>query len=287
MNDSNLSEQQPEEQHPGEVQQSPESVQEETFEPLLDQQKAEKILLALLFVSDSPVPVEKIVPVFESEVPETPRGQQQRDKLALRLAEEIEGLLNGLAGRLAEEDGPFQIAEVAGGYQLCTKEELGLYIDRFFERRRKSTLSGAALETLAIIAYQQPMTRAELEAMRGVNVDHMVHSLLEKRLIRVAGRKDVPGKPFMYRTTKFFLEYFGLSSLQELPKADDLREALERGTDPSRQSEMADVGFRESEDQYNFDNMPEEEEPFEENNEPSDPPTSEDEFEDDHFDDES
>ena len=216
----------------GAEQERSEQLDEEDAPPLLDREMTEEILLALLFVNEDPVPLDKLLPVFEEET-ETPPPKKQEDLNAFRkrLANEIQGVLQDLEARLQDQHGPLQIAEVAGGYQLCTKPEYASYIDRFFERRKKGGLSGAALETLAIIAYRQPVTRAELEAMRGVNVDYIVHSLLEKRLIRISGRKDVIGRPFLYKTTKFFLEYFGLSSLKELPKSEELREAFDRGED--------------------------------------------------------
>ncbi len=210
---------------------------DEENSPLLDPDQLDRVLLSLLFVADNSVPVQRFLPVFETEANLiAPKNERERKELELQLIDEIVAGLERIAARFeTDESSPLQLVEIAGGYQLCTKPEMSVHIDRFFERRKRATLSGAALETLAIIAYQQPITRAELEAIRGVNVDYIVHSLLERRLIRVAGRKDAPGKPFMYRTTRFFLEYFGLGSLDDLPQVDELREAFSR--EPSEQQE--------------------------------------------------
>jgi segregation and condensation protein B len=114
---------------------------------------------------------------------------------------------------------------------MCTKADVSPYLDKFREKQRRSTLSGAALETLAIIAYKQPITRLEAEAIRGVSIEGVIHTLLERRLVKIAGRKDVPGKPFLYRTTKEFLEHFGLNSLKDLPPIEELETLLKHYTE--------------------------------------------------------
>ncbi|MCA9437436.1 MAG: SMC-Scp complex subunit ScpB, partial [Candidatus Omnitrophica bacterium] len=129
----------------------------------------------------------------------------------------------------------------AGGLLLATKHDLAEQVDKLLERRKKRTLSQAALETLAIIAYRQPITRAEIEAIRGVNVDSMVHTLLQRRLIKISGRKDVPGQPFMYRVTKQFLNHFGLRDLGELPKIDEISQALAEAEGEEDDEESASI----------------------------------------------
>lgn len=111
------------------------------------------------------------------------------------------------------------IREVAGGFQLVTRPELADYIEKLLAPRSRG-LSHAALETLAIIAYRQPVTRAEIEAVRGVNVDRILDNLLERRLIREAGRREGPGRPILYGTTQEFLAYFGLNDLSQLPPVE-------------------------------------------------------------------
>ncbi len=166
-------------------------------------------LEALLFVSEEPQSLMRLA----EAIPDVSRDEVQQ-ALAV-LAEEYKDSRYGL-----------DLVEVAGGFQVCTKPDYADSINRLFERRRKRTLSKPALETLAIVAYKQPITRAEMEAIRGVNVDGAIHTLLERRLIKIGGRKEVPGKPFFYRTTKSFLQYFGLKSLSELPKVDDIAQGL-------------------------------------------------------------
>lgn len=124
-----------------------------------------------------------------------------------------------------------QIQAVAGGYQLCTRPELAPYVQQFLRLDHREPLSQAALETLAIVAYRQPITRAEIEAVRGVRSDHVIDRLLERHLIRELGRKPVLGRPILYGTTEGFLRYFGLKDLADLPalEGDDPRRALTNG----------------------------------------------------------
>ena len=130
-----------------------------------------------------------------------------------------------------------QILEVADGYQLCTRHEFNEWIRKFLKLDRSSRLSQPSLDTLSIIAYKQPLTRQEVDDIRGVDSSGVVKTLLEKKVIGPAGRKKVPGRPIMYRTTQKFLEYFGLKDLSDLPTLEDLKEELE-GDDPPLQSKI-------------------------------------------------
>ena len=130
-----------------------------------------------------------------------------------------------------------QILEVADGYQLCTRHEFNEWIRKFLKLDRSSRLSQPSLDTLSIIAYKQPLTRQEVDDIRGVDSSGVVKTLLEKKVIGPAGRKKVPGRPIMYRTTQKFLEYFGLKDLSDLPTLEDLKEELE-GDDPPLQSQI-------------------------------------------------
>jgi len=156
---------------------------------------------------------------------------------AARLAEivpgceagEVKDLVNVLNTEYAEQDRSFEIWEVAGGFQIRTRAEFSGYLQKL-QRERALRLSQAALETLAIIAYRQPVTRAEIEDVRGVDVGATVKSLLERHLIRIAGQREVPGRPMLYGTTRRFLEIFGLESLKNLPTLRELDElAREQG----------------------------------------------------------
>jgi segregation and condensation protein B len=168
---------------------------------------------ALIFVSGDPVPIKRLQDVLEIEE-----------------EEEIKQLIDTLSNRYLETGSGIQILEVAGGYQLRTRPTYSELVNRFLERKRKTTLSGPAMETLAIIAYKQPITRAEMEAIRGVAVDGVLKSLLDKRLIKVAGVKEVPGRPNLYRTTKRFLEYFGIKSLKDLPPIEEIEKTYSSST---------------------------------------------------------
>jgi segregation and condensation protein B len=159
-------------------------------------------LEALLFASDAPLELARIGEVLDL-APDEARAALD----ALRVACETPG--RGLA-----------VVEVGGGYRLVTRPELAPVLLRLQRLRLKSRLSRAALETLAIVAYRQPISRPEIEQLRGVSADAVVTHLLERRLVRVVGRKETPGRPILYGTTRDFLEHFGLRDLAELPPFD-------------------------------------------------------------------
>jgi segregation and condensation protein B len=174
----------------------------------MDRESRKRIVEALVLGAPEPVSAEKIADV----VP----GLDADDARALVLE----------LGREYEEQGrAFEIWEVAGGYQLRTRPEYASYL-RLLHRERPLRLSRAALETLAVVAYRQPVTRAEIEAVRGVEVDAVIRSLLERQLVRIAGHREVPGRPMLYATTKRFLEVFGLGRLEDLPTLREMEELL-------------------------------------------------------------
>lgn len=154
---------------------------------------------AILFVAEEPVSPEKIAEVAGVEV-----------KTVRQAITELKKFYD------APEHG-LQILEIARGYQMGTKPELAAALEKMFKGESRFSLSQAALETLAIIAYRQPVTRVEIEAIRGVKVDGVLETLSKRRFIRSMGRKDVPGRPILYGTTREFLKYFGLKDLSELP----------------------------------------------------------------------
>ena len=125
-----------------------------------------------------------------------------------------------------ERPGGLQLVEVAGGYQIVTKPELHEWVRRLFHERTTQKLSVASLETLAVIAYKQPVTAPEISEIRGVNAVGVLGTLVERRLVKVVGRKQVVGRPFLYGTTREFLERFGLNDLADLPKVEDMSELL-------------------------------------------------------------
>ncbi|MDQ6654941.1 MAG: SMC-Scp complex subunit ScpB, partial [Verrucomicrobiota bacterium] len=122
-----------------------------------------------------------------------------------------------------EQQHAFQLIEKADGWQLASDPAYATWVRQLFPAAKPQRLSAPALETLAIVAYRQPITRADIEAVRGVAVDGMLQSLMERGLVKIAGRAEVPGRPLLYETTQFFLEHFGLRNLDELPNADELR----------------------------------------------------------------
>ncbi|NLY90438.1 MAG: SMC-Scp complex subunit ScpB [Firmicutes bacterium] len=165
--------------------------------------QAKAVLEALIFASSEPVTVKEMSIITELN------------------EETVRILLFELAQEYNDQQRGIQLMEVAGGYQLVTKPEMAVYLEKLKKVPRQVPLSQAALETLAIIAYKQPITRAEIETIRGVRVDSSLTTLLEKGLIEETGRKEGPGRPILYGTTKEFLKYFGLNSLDELPIVDD------------------------------------------------------------------
>lgn len=129
--------------------------------------------------------------------------------------------INQYEQRLAETG--MQLVSVAGGYRLATREQFAPWISAMFDEAKPPRLSGPALETLAVIAYRQPISRAEIEAVRGVAVGGVLETLVDRGVIRVAGRADVPGRPLIYETTLYFLEHFGLRDLSDLPNVEELK----------------------------------------------------------------
>ena len=160
---------------------------------------------ALLFVSDKPIVLDQFKTVF----PE------------LKPAELIE-LIKQLQEEYVNRQAGMMIVDIAGGWQMLSNSQAAGYIREFYKTKSKEKLSRPSLESLAIIAYKQPVSRADLEIIRGVNCDGTVAHLLNKGLIEIIGRKEVPGRPFLYGTTKSFLEYFGLKTLEDLPKLENL-----------------------------------------------------------------
>jgi segregation and condensation protein B len=161
------------------------------------------VVEALLFASDIPLEAERIREVLDLENPAD----------AAVLVEE-------LRARYAAADRALAIVEVGGGYRMVTRPEIAPWLVRLARSRTKARLSRPALETLAIVAYRQPVSRPEVDAVRGVNSDAVLENLLERRLIRIAGRKEAPGRPFLYETTREFLIAFGLRDLGDLPKVE-------------------------------------------------------------------
>jgi segregation and condensation protein B len=161
------------------------------------------VVEALLFASDTPVEAGRIQEVLDLESAAAARE-----------------LVESLRGRLDSEGRALQVVEVGGGFRLVTRPEVAPWLVKLARSRTRSRLSRPALETLAIIGYRQPVSRPEVDAIRGVNSDAVLENLLERRMIRIAGRKESPGRPFLYETTREFLVAFGLRDLGDLPKVE-------------------------------------------------------------------
>jgi segregation and condensation protein B len=167
------------------------------------------IVEALIFASPEPITFKALVKLLETE---------QADDVRAAVAE--------LTRRYEARGGGLQLLEVAGGYQIVTRPELHEWVRRMFHERTTQKLSVQALETLAVIAYKQPVTAAEITDIRGVNTSGVIGTLLERGLVKIAGRKQVVGRPFLYATTRDFLDRFGLRDLNDLPKVEDMAETL-------------------------------------------------------------
>jgi len=158
---------------------------------------------ALLFASETPVEADRI-----------------QEVLRLDSAGEARELVRELMSRLDARGSSLQVIEVGGGYRLVTRPEVAPWLMKLARSRTRSRLSRSALETLAIVAYRQPVSRPDIDAVRGVNSEAVLDNLLDRRMIRIAGRKDSPGRPFLYETTRDFLVAFGLRDLADLPKVE-------------------------------------------------------------------
>ena len=148
-------------------------------------------------------------------------------------------LIDRLNAAYDQSGSPFRVERVATGYQLLTRPEYARWLGRLHQRQSELKLTPPALETLTILAYRQPMTRADLEALRGVQCTDILKMLMERGLVRIAGEDDSLGRPFLYETTRKFLETFGLRSLDDLPQAKDLRFRRESFGDSAEESEAA------------------------------------------------
>jgi segregation and condensation protein B len=171
-----------------------------------------KIVEALIFASDSPITENRIKNVI----------QELDAKQLSEIIEELNSAYN-------QNDHAFQIVQLAGGFQFVTRPEYAQYIKQYYKGRSKSKLSRAALETLAIIAFKQPISRPEIDAIRGVNSDGVVKNLLERNLIYISGRSEQIGRALLYTTTPEFLQYFGVNDISDLPKPKEIEELLGSG----------------------------------------------------------
>ena len=176
----------------------------------VDEAQAKRVVEAILFATSKPVTV--------AEIKRSLKGYG---------ASKIEGFVRELQAEYERDGRSFRINEIAGGYELSTQPEYAPWIVKLEIQKKAKQATQSALETLSILAYKQPVTRAEIEELRGVDVSGVVSTLLEKNLIKIVGRKEVPGRPYLYGTTDKFLEHFGLKSLNELPNISEIKSLVE------------------------------------------------------------
>jgi len=181
----------------------------------LQPEERKRVLEALLFAAEGPVTIEMFAECLPAEDP----AVLQDDLVALGQDYDQQGV-------------SFELVRIAGGFQICTRERWATWVARFQRGSRKVRLSRAAVETLAIIAYRQPITRSEMEDIRGVDSGAVLHTLLERNLITIKGRSKAVGRPLLYATTGDFLEYFGLDRLEDLPRLDEIESILKEREEP-------------------------------------------------------
>lgn len=167
---------------------------------------------ALIFVSEQAISKREIKAVLEEQF------ERNIEK------EDIDELLEVLKLKYEHEDFAFAIVEISGGFQFMTKKDYHETVGTFLKQKTKKRLSKSALEALAIVAYRQPITKIEVEQIRGVNSDYSIQKLLEKELVTIVGRSEKPGRPLLYATSPKFMDYFGIQSLKDLPKVKDFKE---------------------------------------------------------------
>jgi len=177
-----------------------------------------RVIEALLFSAQKPLSIREITTAIKSA-----EGDDSPNEFARVREAEVAAATEQLKTQYVEQGRAFQLIEKAEGWQLATDPEYAPWVRQLFPAPKPARLSAPALETLAIIAYRQPITRADVEAVRGVNIDGVLQTLMERGLVKIAGRAEIPGRPLLYETTQFFLDHFGLRDLDELPNVEELR----------------------------------------------------------------
>ena len=190
----------------------------------MNKKKSDLIIEALLFASPTPLSQSQLNQVFDNSIPN------------------LKEVISRLNRFYSKHDRSYLIESVAGGYQLVTKSNYNIWIRRLIGKSNKLTLSTAALDSLAIIAYKQPIGRYDIEAIRGVDSSGVVKTLLSKNLIKIKGRGAGPGRPLLYSTTKIFLEYFGINHLSDMPKLKEVSELIDSDTNLGEQIDVFERG---------------------------------------------
>jgi len=179
-----------------------------------------RIVEALLFSAQKPLSTKEIIDVIRRAGAEDEFSPNEFAKVR---ESEVAAVLEQLKLEYVEQERGFQLVEKAEGWQFTTDPKYAQWVRQLFPAPKPARLTAPALETLAIIAYRQPITRADVEAVRGVTIDGVLQTLMERGLVKISGRAEIPGRPLLYETTQFFLDHFGLRNLDEMPNVDELR----------------------------------------------------------------
>ena len=179
-----------------------------------------RVIEALLFSAQKPLTARELATAMKSAGAE---DELLPNEFAKTSEAEVAAALEQLKLEYVEQERAFQLFEKADGWQLASDPQFARWVRQLFPAAKPSRLTPPSLETLAIIAYRQPITRADVEAVRGVAIESVLQTLMERGLVKIGGRAEVPGRPLLYETTQFFLEHFGLRNLDELPNSDELK----------------------------------------------------------------
>jgi len=189
------------------------------------------IIEALIFTAEQPLKVPQMLAVFDK----AEFAEHKPNK------EDIKTILKQIVEKYAGDEYPFEVKQLAGGYQFFTKVPYFPYVRHAALIRKRKRMSKVMMETLAIIAYRQPVTKGEIEFIRGVNCDYAVQKLLERKLVDIKGRSEAPGRPLLYGTSEFFFEYFGLKDAADLPKLKEFEELEEEHLKQFKQHQQAEA----------------------------------------------
>lgn len=215
-----------------------------------------EIIESLLFAGQGALTAEDLARAVQESARQRGEGDELGEALARTTPEEVNGAIEVLIRHYEDSGRAFTLVQRAAGWRLATRPEYADWVRGLFPGRKPSRLSPPALETLAIVAYRQPVTKASIEAVRGVAVDGVLQSLLDRHLVRIAGRADLPGRPLLYETSDLFLEHFGIQHVDQLPNAEELRrvhlpEAREEagaGTETGRAANAEEAGAAAADD---------------------------------------
>ena len=206
-----------------------------------------QVVEALLFSAQKPLTARELTAAVTGAGAEDDPAAVGPNEFAKTSEAEVSAALEQLKIEYIEQQRGFQLLEKAEGWQLASDPQCAPWVRQLFPAAKPARLTPPALETLAIIAYRQPITRADVEAVRGVAIDSVLQTIMERGLVKIAGRAEVPGRPLLYETTQFFLEHFGLRNLDELPNSEELkRRELPKAPVPAGKEAAAAVSANDS-----------------------------------------